>query len=139
MPIPPDGPQKSFTAEEVDAWLLATAERHAAIHLKAAQPWQSQHPTKPFADMSILLLEAFEEVCVVSEQLREDSQATRSQSRTLRAHCAHLLEQSTATMKRLAQFMSPSPEAIRQAESQILEIFKNGPAHKDESSNKVGR
>ena len=30
----PDGSQQSLTAQDVDAWLLATAERHAAIHCK---------------------------------------------------------------------------------------------------------
>jgi hypothetical protein len=106
--------------------LLATAERHAAIHLKAAQPWQGQHLHEAFADMSVLFLEAFEEVRVVSEQVREESQATRSQSRTLQAHCAQLLAQSAAAMKRLAQFMPPPPEEIRQAESAMLDIFKQG-------------
>jgi hypothetical protein len=80
-PTDTDGPQKSFTAQEIDAWLLATAERHAAIHLKAAHPWNEHHLHEAFADMSVLFLEAFEEVRVVSEQLHEESQATRSKSR----------------------------------------------------------
>ena len=83
--------------------------------------------------MSVLFLEAFEEVRVVSEQLREEGQATRSQSRSLRAHCAQLLEQSAVGMQRLAQFLPPPPEAIRQAESQMLEIFKHGRERKEES------
>jgi hypothetical protein len=36
MATHPYGPQKSFTAQEVDAWLLAVAEKHAAIHHNAA-------------------------------------------------------------------------------------------------------
>src|SRR5215468_8340460 len=124
MSTPFDGPQ--ITSQEVDTWLLATAERHAAIHLNAAPPWNSHHLHEAFADMSVLFLEAFEEVRVVSEQVREESQATRSQSRTLQAHCAQLLAQSAAAMKRLAQLMPPPPEELRQAESAMLGIFKQG-------------
>ena len=121
-----DGPQKSVTAQEVDAWLLAAAERRAALHLKAAYPWHSHHLHEAFTDISALLLEAFEEVRVVSEQLREESQAARSTSIDLRDHYAQLLEQSVAAMERLAQFLPPAPEEVRQAESRMLEIFKNG-------------
>ena len=124
MSTPFDGPQ--ITSQEVDTWLLATAERHAAIHLNAAPPWNSHHLHEAFADMSVLFLEAFEEVRVMSEQLREDSQATRSQSRTLQARCAQLLEQSAASMQCLAQFLPPPPEEIRQAESEMLDIEDKG-------------
>ena len=120
-----DGPQKFVTAQEVDAWLLAAAEKHAAIHLKVAHPWIGPHLRETFTDMSVLFLEAFEEVRVVSEQLREESQAARSTSIALRDHYAQLLEQSVAAMERLAQFLPPAPEEVRQAESQMLEIFKN--------------
>ena len=119
MSTPFDGPQ--ITSQEVDTWLLATAERHTAIHLNAAPPWNSHHLHEAFADMSVLFLEAFEEVRVVSEQLREESQATRSRSITLQEHHAQLLEQSVAAMERLAQFIPPAPEEIREAESRMLE------------------
>jgi hypothetical protein len=76
--------------------------------------------------MSVLLLEAFEEVRVVSAQLREESQAARSRSIALRDHYAQLLDQSVAAMEHLGQFIPPPPEEIRQAESRILEIFRAG-------------
>jgi hypothetical protein len=133
IPTDTDGPQKSFTAQEIDAWLLATAERHAAIHLKAAHPWNEHHLHEAFADMSVLFLEAFEEVRVVSEQLHEESQATRSKSRALRDHYAQLLEQSTAAMEHLAQFLPPPPEEIHQAESRMLDMFR-GERHQSQGS-----
>src|SRR5262249_57135172 len=44
-----------------------------------------------------------------SEQVREESRATRAQSRALRAHYAQLLAQSVAAIARLAQFRLPPP------------------------------
>ena len=126
MAIPTDGPQKSVTVQEVDAWLFAAQERRAALHVKAAGPCFSDQRQEVFAEMSDLLLQALEEVRVVSESLREESQAARSQTRALRDHYAQLLEQSTAAMERLAQFIPPPPEEIHQAESRMLEIFKHG-------------
>jgi hypothetical protein len=113
MSTSPDGPQKRLTVQDVDAWLLTTAERYAAIHRKATPLEDQRQLLNAFADMGLLSLEAFEEVRVVSEQLREESQATRSKTIALVDHHAQLLEQSTAAMERLAQFLPPPPEAIR--------------------------
>jgi hypothetical protein len=124
MTTPSNSPQT--TIQEVNAWLLEVTERHADIHIKAANLWNGPHFHEAFVDMAVLFLDTFEEVRVVSEQLREESQATRSQSRTLQARCAQLLEQSTASMKCLAQFMPPPPEEIRQAESEMLDIEDEG-------------
>jgi hypothetical protein len=76
--------------------------------------------------MSVLVLEAFEEVRVMSAQLREESQAARSRSIALRDHYATLRNQGVAAMERLEQFIPPPPEEIRQAESQMLEMFRAG-------------
>src|SRR5215831_18029902 len=130
MTTPSNGPQ--ITIQEVHAWLLEVAERHADIHIKAAHSWNGPHFHEAFVDMSVLFLDAFEEVRVVSTQLREESQATRSRSIALQEHYTQLREQSTAAMERLAQFLPPTPEEIHKAESQMLEIFKNGPGRKDE-------
>jgi hypothetical protein len=111
---------------DADVWLLAAAEKHAAIHLKAAHPWNEHALHEAFTDMLVLLLEAVEEVRVMSAQLREESQAVRSKSIALRDHYAQLLEQSVAAMERLGQFIPPPPEEIRQAESRILEMFRAG-------------
>ena len=113
MATPPYSPTKPLTAQEIYTWLLATAERHATVHLEAAQLRQGQNFYGAFADMSVLFLEAFEEVRVVSAQLREESQGSRSRSIALREHYAQLLEQSVATMERLGQFLPPAPEEVR--------------------------
>jgi hypothetical protein len=34
-------PQQGFTPQDIDAWLLAAKEKHAALHLQAAAPWNS--------------------------------------------------------------------------------------------------
>ena len=130
MTTPSKSPQ--ITTQEVNAWLLEVAEKHADIHIKAAHSWNGPHLHEAFVDMAVLFLDAFEEVRVVSMQLREDSQGARSRSIALREHYAQLLEQSLASMERLAQFIPPASEETRQAESQRLEILKNGAGRKDE-------
>jgi hypothetical protein len=121
-----DGPQKPVTAQDVDAWLLAAQERRAALHVKAAGPCYSDQRQEAFTELSDLLLQALEEVRVVSESLRAEGQAIRSKTIALQDHSAQLLEQSTAAMERLAQFLPPPAEEICQAESRMLEIFKHG-------------
>jgi hypothetical protein len=54
MAPPSHGPQKSFTIQEIDAWLLAAAERRAALHIQAACPWNSDHSHEALPDMSAL-------------------------------------------------------------------------------------
>jgi hypothetical protein len=120
----PDGPKRAFTVQEVDAWLLAAQERRAHLHLQAAHPWHHAQRQEAFKEMSRLLQEAFEEVRVVSEALRECSQGTRSTSAALQAHSTQLIAQCAKTMARTAQFASPSPEALHEAESRLLALFK---------------
>jgi hypothetical protein len=122
MTTPSHGPQ--LTIQEVNAWLLEVAERHADIHIKAAHSWNGPHFHEAFVDMAVLFLNAFEAVRVVSMQLCEESQGARSRSIALREQYAQLLEQSLASMERLAQFIPPASEEIHQAESQMREIFQ---------------
>ena len=124
MATPSKTPQRSLTTSEINAWLLAAAEKHAAIHLKAARPWNGQHLHEAFTDMSVLFLEAFEEVRVVSESLREGSQAVRGKAADLRAHSTQLIARGKTVTEILAQFAPPPPEAVQQAESQMLAMFK---------------
>jgi hypothetical protein len=77
-------------------------------------------------EMSGLLAEAFEEVRVVSAQLREDSQETRAKATDLQKRSARLLESGVAARDRMAQFAPPAPEALQEAESRRLDIFRNG-------------
>jgi hypothetical protein len=42
----PDGSQQSFTAQEIDAWLLTAQEKLAFLHLHAVEPG------RPFAALS---------------------------------------------------------------------------------------
>src|SRR5262245_40243264 len=129
----PHDPPRSPTVQEVDAWLLAAQERRAQLHCHAASPLESDERQEAFTAMSDLLIEAFEEVRVVSESTREWSQGVRGEAVDLRTHAAQLMERGVTLMARLAQYTPPSPEAIQEDESQMLEIFKNGPGRKDES------
>src|SRR5262245_37705390 len=124
MSSPPNNPKPSFTRYDIDAWLLAAAERRAALHCKAASPWPSHYLQDVVTEMSDLLGEALEEVRVVSAQSRVESQAVRAKGQALCERSAHLLAQSTAARERLEQFLPPPPEAIREAESPILEMFR---------------
>ena len=130
MTSTPNGPQ--LTTQDANAWLLEVAERHADIHIKAAHSWHGPHLYEAFAAMSVLFLDAFEEVRVMSTQLREESQTTRSRASALHERSAQLLERSTAARERLAPFLPPTPEERHAAESQILDIYKNGLQRKDE-------
>jgi hypothetical protein len=78
-------------------------------------------------EMSDLPQEAFEEVRVMSAQAREESQAVRAKGQALCERTAHLLERSTAASERLGQFPPPPPEAVREAESRMLEMFREDP------------
>ena len=120
----PNDPKPSFTSQEVDAWLRAARERRAALHIKAAGPWYSNDRYEAFAEMSELLLQAFEEVRMVSESLCEGSQGVRSVSADLQAHSARLIEQSTTLIKQRSQLAPPSSEKVREAESRLLAMFK---------------
>ena len=124
MSSPSNNPKQSLTSSDINAWLLAAAERRAALHRKAASPWPSHYLQDVLTEMSALLQEACEEVRVVSAQSREESQAVRAKGHSLCERSAHLLAQSTAARERLGPFLPPPPEALREAESQILEMFR---------------
>jgi hypothetical protein len=127
MSGPADGTKKSLTAQEIDAWLLAATERRAALHIKAASLSQGHPLQEVFTEISALLQDALEEVRVMSEQWREASQTARARSKVLQDLHAQLLEQSVASMERLAQFIPPTPEEMRQAESRLLDMFRSKP------------
>src|SRR5215813_3475927 len=91
----PDGRQKFFPSQEVDAWLRGAKEKRAELHLKAAGPWHSEQIHEAFADVFDLLQEAFEEVRVISASWREGSHVALSESADLQAHSARPMEQST--------------------------------------------
>jgi hypothetical protein len=74
--------------------------------------------------MSALLLESFEEVRVVSAQLREDSQGIRTKATHLRERSARLMERSSHEAACAPWFVPPPAEALHEAESRLLEIFK---------------
>jgi hypothetical protein len=122
----PNESQKPLTYQELDAWLLAVQEQRAKLHLQAASPPNSLARQQAFMEMSGLLDEAFEEVRVMSAQLREDSQKTRAKSIDLQQRSARLLETGIAARDRMAQFAPPAPEALQEAESRLLDIFRNG-------------
>jgi hypothetical protein len=101
-----NGPQKLVTSQDLDAWLLAAQEQRAALHIKAAGPYDSDERQEAFAAMSALLQQAFEQVRVVSDALREESPAVRGKTIALHEHYAQLLEHSTAAMERLVHLLT---------------------------------
>ena len=123
----PSGYQPYPTADDVNAWLLAAQEQQAHLHLQSAlTPWYSDQRQEAFTQMSALLCEAVEEVRVMSEATREESQNARSTAVDLRACSTQLMERSAALLDRMAQFAPPPPEAIREAERQFLATFRDG-------------
>src|SRR5215510_15748698 len=82
----PHGSQRSLTVQEVDAWLRAAQARRAQLHCHAASPCESAERQEAFTAMSDLLIEAFEEVRVVSESTRERSHGVRGETVDLRTH-----------------------------------------------------
>jgi hypothetical protein len=128
MSTPAQESPQPLTAADVEQWMCMIDERRFHLYPKlVGTPAQ----VEVFWEMADLLQEAIEEVRVISAQSREESQAIRAKGQALRDHSAQLLERSTAAMERCAPFTPPRPEAIRQAESQMLEIFKHGLRRKD--------
>src|SRR5262245_9514667 len=121
----PNGPQKALTAQEVDAWLHTAEARLASLYHHGLQPGHPYALYEAFSAMSLLLRESLEEVRVMSESTREWSQGVRSEAVDLRTHSAQLRERSAALLERMAQFAPPTPEAIKEAESRMLALFKH--------------
>src|SRR5262245_40730887 len=90
MAPPPDGPNTSLTSHDLAPWLLPARQHSPHFHLTATDPWISSERYAAFAQMADLLLEAFEEIRVVSAQLREDSAALRGQAEALCQRSQHL-------------------------------------------------
>ena len=102
MAILPNDPPQPLTAQDVDAWLLAAQERRAKLHLDAAGPWTSTQRQEAFAAMSVLLMETFEEIRVVSAQLREENRAILAKATDLQERSAKLIERGTRVRERTA-------------------------------------
>ena len=126
MSTPFHDPPKSCTAQDVNEWLLATQQKHAALHSKATGLWQSDQHLAAFAEMSALLHEAFEEVRVISGQLRMESEAVRAKATDLQTHSARLIARGRQVAGQMSWFAAPPAEEVQKAESQMLEIFKHG-------------
>src|SRR5215831_15211372 len=124
-------PKKSFTHQDIDAWVLAAGERRAKLHLQAAGPRNSNERHEAFAHMSELLLEAFEEMRVISGMLQEDSEALRSHADGLCERSQKLLDRHGRSAEPSERFLSPSSEEVKKVESRMLEIFKSGHSQGD--------
>jgi hypothetical protein len=129
MSTPANDPQKPFIPQDIDKWLLAAQEQYAKLHRQAAGAWHSDERSEVFVGMAELLLQAFEEMRIVSESLREGSQAARGQAVGLRARSHQLLARGKALTDRMEQFTPPLPQDVQQAESQMLEMFKADHRH----------
>jgi hypothetical protein len=139
MSAPFHSAPKSCTAQDVNECLLAIQQKHAELHSKAAGLWQSDQHYATFAEMSALLQEAFEEVRVISGQLRMESQAVRAQATDLRTHSAQLIAQGRQVAEQMSWFAPPPAEEVQKAESQMLEIFKHGHRHGSHSGGMEGK
>ena len=124
-------PERSFTHQDIDAWVHAAGEQHAKLHLQAAGVWNSHERHEAFAYMSALLQEAFEEMRVISALLREDSETIRSHADRLCARSQTLLDRHERSAAPSERFIAPSPEEVRKAESRMLEMFKGGHSQGD--------
>src|SRR5262245_30551270 len=132
MSPPSPGPQQSLTTQEVDAWLLAAQERLAHLHLQVARPGQTFLQQEALINLFVLLEEAFEEVRVVSASAREESQEIRRKSAELRRHSHQFMARGKTLAGRMEPWAAPSPEAVQQAESRMLDIFKQGLERKEQ-------
>ena len=85
MPTPSHGPQKSLTLQEVYAWLYALQCKRLELRMQAIE--QTDYLVRPvaFEGMSDLLDQALEEIRVVTEALRERSEAAHRESARLQA------------------------------------------------------
>jgi hypothetical protein len=124
MPSPND-PPPPVTSHALDAWLRAAHEQRAALHSQAAAPWSSDARQAAFAGMAVLLQEALEQVRLASAALRDARPAEGGKGIALRDHSAHLLAYSTAALECLGRLLPYIPAAERQAESQLLNLFKD--------------
>ena len=133
------GPPKSCTAQDVNEWLLTIVQKHTELQSKAAGLWPSDQHHAAFAEMSALLQEAFEEVRVISRQLRMESQAARVKATDLQTHSAQLIAQDRQVAEQMPWFAPPPAEEVQKAESQMLEIFKHGLRHGSYSESMEGK
>jgi signal transduction histidine kinase len=124
MSTPPNNPKESFTRQAIDAWVLAAQEQCAKLHLQTSGLWQSSERQEAFAHMSELLLEALEEMRMISAALREDSQALRSHAAGLRERSQHLYDRLGRAAVPAPPCPPPTPEEVQQAESRLLAMFK---------------
>jgi hypothetical protein len=130
MSTPPSSHKQSFLTQEIDAWVLAAQGQRAKLHIQAAGPWNSNERYEAFAHMSELLLDAFEEMRMISVALREDSQALRSHAYGLCERSHKLLDRDGRAAAHSSRLTSPSPEKVREAESRLLDMFR-GDLHRD--------
>src|SRR5262245_24349136 len=107
MSAPFHSASKTCTAQDVNEWLLATQQKHAALHSKAAGVWQSDQHLAALAEMSALLQESFEEIRVISEQLRTESEAVRAKVTDLQTHSAQLIARGRQVAERFPWFVQP--------------------------------
>jgi hypothetical protein len=125
MSLYSNAPPPPLTVAQIDQWITNTSRKRLDVHVLATEPWDSPERAAAFIQMSELLLDAIEEVRVISASLREGSQQVRHQSADLRAHALQLIEQGTRSMERLSQW-APPPEEMPQAESQRLDRCRDG-------------
>jgi hypothetical protein len=138
MATHPNGSHQSLTPQDIDAWLHAATERYAALHRQAASPWPSSYLHDVLTEMSDLFQKSLEELRMVSQSLQERSLAVQETSGDLSSRSTRLRERSEVLMERMKKFTPPPPEAIREAESRVLELFRKENGREKPSGAKPG-
>jgi len=85
MSTPAHGPQKSLSLQEVYAWVYAMQCRRLALRMHVLEQTDFLARAQAFEGMSDLLDQALEEIRVVTEALRERSEAAHRESARLQA------------------------------------------------------
>ena len=108
MSTPSHGPQKSLTLQEVYAWVYAIQCRRLALRMHVLEQTDFLVRPQAFEGMSALLDEALEEIRVVTEALRERSEAAHRESARLQALLTEQRAQRGKAKENLSPFTSPA-------------------------------
>jgi hypothetical protein len=125
MSTPPNDAQPSFTSQGIDAWWLIAQERCAALHIQAATSSNSLEYHEAFAGISALLQQALEKVHLLNTHIRKMRHTAGDRATAVQRHVTPLTEASRQWCER-RDGSPPSPEEIQQAESRLLEMFRDG-------------
>ena len=108
MSTPAHGPQQSLSLQEVYAWVYAMQCRRLALRMHVLEQTDVLVRPQAFEGMSALLDQALEEIRVVTEALRERSEAAHRESARLQALVTEQRAQRSKAKERFSPFTSPA-------------------------------